>query len=504
MQMTADVLVKACRDNGGYRQPRLNDQLFLQCRGFCEIAHLDEYTELKALWLDQNAIQEIEGLEKLQKLASLFLQGNTIRTIAGLNTCANLRTLNLSNNYITKVTGLSGCPLLETLQLAHNRIERLDDMTEIWALENLSSFDVSHNRLDEKPEGVEDDMFIAKFFSKCPALTVLYLHGQELPRKFKHYRKNMIVGLPQLTYLDERPIFPQERRTAEAWASGGAEAEKAELGRIRQEKVDELTACLRNQERMKDANKEIKAQREREWAEREAREKEWRAQLKLETTAKCTELDHAEYEARAHLAQAEEDAFGSLSRACAAAREAAIDAEHARLAAEAAARKAREVQEQAERELAEREAQLRADRERERAKRQEKFDEMRYWVKKFAEEDDAEEEQRQREVEELLDMLQAPYVATTAHAMPSEGPSTSGNSAQENISATHSDPNHSDRSDTASNASESTRRKRGAADGGKKSKAVAKRWAASAARFEQFYKMEVQRKPGGPAPAGQS
>lgn len=494
MQMTSEVLTKACRDNGGYRQPRLNDQLFLQCRGFCEIANLDEYTELKALWLDQNAIQEIEGLEKLTKLASLFLQANTIRSISGLATCSNLRTLNLSSNYITKVSGLGGCPLLETLQLSHNRIERLEDMAELWTLEHLSSVDVSHNRLDEKPEeAADDDMYIAKFFAKIPGLTVLYLHGQDLPRRTKHYRKNMIIGLPKLTYLDERPVFPQERRTAEAWGSGGAEAEKAELGRIRQEKIDDLSSCLRNQERMRDENKEIKAKREQEWAERMEREKAWRAQLKLQTTAKCTELDHAEYEARAMLEQGEETEFNATASACAEARASAVEAEHARLAAEAAAQRALEVEEAAKRELAEKEAKLRAERERERAKRQEKFDEMKFWVKKFAEEDDAEEDQRQREVEELLDMLQAPYV-TQAHAMPtSEEPSTSGGSARENLSATHSDPNHSDRSDTASHSSESAECSRPAAKK-KSSKASTKRWAASAARFEQFYKMEVSRK----------
>jgi hypothetical protein len=467
MLMTKDVLVKSCKENGGYRQPHLNDQLFLQCRGFCEIGNLEEYTNLKALWLDQNAIQSIENVGHLSKLVSLFLQSNTIRTLHGLSGLRNLRTLNVSHNYLTSLAGITACPLLETIQASHNRIERLEDCQEIWQLENLSCFDVCHNKIDDLPEGA-DDMYIINFFTRCPALSVVYLHGQDLPRKVKNYRKMMVCHLPKLTYMDERPIFPQERRTAEAWARGGADAEKEELGKIRQEKVDELTSCLRNQEAMKSANKEIKEKREQEYQERMARESEWRAALRVEYTAKRTQVDHDEYEARAQLESSHDKAFteweaserDSLTRAKAGMQK--------RLRAEEEERRREAVELDAKRELERREVELAAEARRERAQRQEKFDEMRFWVRKFAEEDETAEMHLQAEIDEMLQNLQPHWV----HAMPSDA-----SASMSEPCANTSETNSLVDAERSSSTTKRTSKK-------------AARWAASASRFERFYRLE--------------
>lgn len=46
--------------------------------GYSEISELEEYTEVKCLWLESNAISEIKGLEKMKQLKCLFLQNNLI------------------------------------------------------------------------------------------------------------------------------------------------------------------------------------------------------------------------------------------------------------------------------------------------------------------------------------------------------------------------------------------------------------------------------------------
>jgi len=56
---------------------------------------------------------------------------------------------------------------------------------------------------------------------KMPDLRVLYLQGNPVTRKIPNYRKKIIFSIPSLKYLDDRPVFDDDRRAAEAFSKGG-------------------------------------------------------------------------------------------------------------------------------------------------------------------------------------------------------------------------------------------------------------------------------------------
>ena len=61
-----------------------------------------------------------------------------------------------------------------------------------------------------------------------PSLSVLYLQNNPITKKIPNYRKTLIARLPKLKYLDDRPVFDEDRRYAEAFARGGLEGERQE------------------------------------------------------------------------------------------------------------------------------------------------------------------------------------------------------------------------------------------------------------------------------------
>lgn len=56
---------------------------------------------------------------------------------------------------------------------------------------------------------------------RMPNLAVVYLQNNQFNKKIAHYRKHLISKMANLKYIDDKPIFEDERRYAEAWARGG-------------------------------------------------------------------------------------------------------------------------------------------------------------------------------------------------------------------------------------------------------------------------------------------
>lgn len=127
--------------------------------------------------------------------------------------------------------GLAGCEALDTVYLKRNRFGR-DERGDVESLKGLlecptlACVDLSENDLS-------DPAILEEVFYKMPNLRVLYLQGNPVCKKIDHYRKKIITAIPDLRYLDDRPVFEEDRRRAEAWSRGGMEEERAEMKRIK-------------------------------------------------------------------------------------------------------------------------------------------------------------------------------------------------------------------------------------------------------------------------------
>ena len=209
MQMNVQTIKKLCREQGLYTTPSVNDKLYLHYKGFEKIQNLEEYTGLKALWLEGNGLREIEGLDEQKLLRTLYLHENLIEKIKGLDSQADLDTLNLSTNYITKIENLSQCTKISSLVLSNNRLATVDDIEHVLLLPSLQTLDIQNNKID--------DPLVVDIVSQLPDLRVLYLQGNPVVKKVPHYRKCLIYKCKNLKYLDDRPVFDEERRRVNAW-----------------------------------------------------------------------------------------------------------------------------------------------------------------------------------------------------------------------------------------------------------------------------------------------
>ncbi|KAK6635155.1 hypothetical protein RUM44_000404 [Polyplax serrata] len=238
IKITKESLRQICKEHKLYMTPHLNDVLYLHYKGYSKIENLEEYTGLKCLWLENNGIDKIENLDNQKDLRSLYLHHNLIKEIENLeDSCPLLDSLNLCHNSVSMIKNLSKLECLHTLHISHNRLHEFSDIEHLKHCKELSCVDLQHNWLD--------DPNIVDIFEAMPSLRVLYLTGNPVIKKIPSYRKNLTIRCKNLTYLDDRPVFPKDRAAAEAWSVGGIEAEKACRQRWAEEERAKIDASVR-------------------------------------------------------------------------------------------------------------------------------------------------------------------------------------------------------------------------------------------------------------------
>lgn len=153
--------------------------------------------------------------------------------------CPLLDCINLSKNNIKTIKNLSSLTQLNSIILSHNCIQSVEDVVHLLQVPSLQTVDLQHNKIS--------DPAVVDILSQLPDLRVLYLQGNDVVKKIPHYRKTIISKIKELKYLDDRPVFDDERRRVTAWAKAlndglslemAQQAEREEILKIRKEQQD--------------------------------------------------------------------------------------------------------------------------------------------------------------------------------------------------------------------------------------------------------------------------
>ena len=232
--ITEKYCCKLCEYNGGYEYPHLNNNLYLHFQGFHKIENLDNFINLRVLYLESNLIEKIEGLEKLVSLSCLYLQNNYISKIENLDCLQSLVILNLSGNKIHTIEGLTNLIKLENFYIEKNYLQTQEDIRGVLNCPSLTLLDIQNNQIDENPDSV------LNILERMPNLKVFYFKGNDCIKYIKNYRRTIILKLRRLTYLDDRPVKEEDRIGAKAYLEGGykKEVEAREKYRNESEKTN--------------------------------------------------------------------------------------------------------------------------------------------------------------------------------------------------------------------------------------------------------------------------
>lgn len=188
--------------------PERAASLRLSFHGIKSISNLDGLYALQQLRLDNNCIETISGLDALPNLQWLDLSFNQISSISGLESLVHLTDLSLYKNRITEIEGVQHCSRLQYLSLGSNPIPRIKSTLYLRHIRSLKALNLQG----------------------CPMCSEA------------DYRAYVMLYLPQLEYLDNQLILPEELAAAR---------EAVSLDEIRE--LEDIDTSLRAQASAADA-----------------------------------------------------------------------------------------------------------------------------------------------------------------------------------------------------------------------------------------------------------
>ncbi|CAI6008586.1 unnamed protein product [Closterium sp. NIES-65] len=181
--------------------------VYLSMRGLLVVPPLGAFSSLKTLDLSRNNITSVATGVLPRSLHILDLSHNRLAAVEGLRELSRLKVLNLSNNRLARIGhGLSGCVALRELYLAGNRVGEVEGLHRLL---KLTVLDLGANK-------VTTTKALGQLAANYASLRALNLAGNPIhvnlgDDAFKRY---LIGLLPQLLYLNQRPIKTPSSRDA--------------------------------------------------------------------------------------------------------------------------------------------------------------------------------------------------------------------------------------------------------------------------------------------------
>ncbi len=268
-RITAEFLEDVAEERKGwggmYITPSATTSLHLQHLFIGQIENLDEYKNVKNLYLNQNLLTRIENVAALTQLRKLELNENNIERIENL-ALPTLVDLSIRNNGLESLDGIQDAPKLRILRADENKIGSIAGLKELKEIEFVSLVgnkvvDIEPLRgstvrsLNLKRNKITDGDAVLSILASMKELRVLYMKGNPFVPKLKDYRKRIISACPALTFLDDRKVEGWERRYVEAYLSGGQPALEIERKRHNEEKASRQEKAM---ERWKQARAEAR------------------------------------------------------------------------------------------------------------------------------------------------------------------------------------------------------------------------------------------------------